>query len=809
LLDSLVDDEILGPDFVRSLKEQLASGGQPKQLNELVESIVRSGQLTRFQGLQIAAGRAKALVLGDYTIVDKIGFGGMGQVFKARHRRMKRTVAIKLLPPAALKDQQAVRRFQQEVEAAARLLHPNIVTAFDAGKAHGQYYLVMEYVDGRDLAAIVKQKGRVPLNEALDYIAQAAAGLEFAHALGVVHRDIKPANLLVDSRGIVKILDMGLARFDAAELANGLTQSGQMMGTVDYMPPEQAFDARRADARSDIYSLGCTLYRLLTGEAMYPGESLVQVSLAHRERPIPDLRAKCPEVSPQLNEVFRRMVAKRPEDRYQTMTDVVSALAALRAPRAETIRATDATVAFSPAAAFPSAQTKLAEADGLKTPPPLKLPVAAEKTKHLAAKVIGGAFATIVAPIFVAVLLKYFDKPDPPTAPAATPLAATDVRPEPTETHASNPPQIGPDSAHAKPDARPGGNVGGASQADMPSRAIAPFDAAQARIYQQGWANFASIPVERKNSIGMRLVVIPSGAFMMGSAPEQVAAGQRLGERHKESPDDTQEAAAVVAEETPLHRIQLNRPYLLSATEVTVAQFREFTEASSYVTDMEHFNKDETPRKKKKIANAKLDWRQPGYTGSDDVPVTFVTWRDAVHFCNWLSERENLKACYTRDSKNSWVLLAAGDGYRLPTEAEWEFACRAGTTGLFSFGDTLAKLDDFVWCHKNSRGGPQSVGLKRPNPFGLYDMHGNVEEWCHDWFSADYYKNSPRANPLGPDSGDSHVVRGGSWMDPQGSACRSAFRLAHMGRNNHRGFRVACVTLRPHPMPAKKAGGAE
>ena len=217
---------------------------------------------------------------------------------------MKRVVALKILPPAALKDTQAIKRFQHEVEAAAKLLHPNIVTAFDAGEANGQNYLVMEYVEGHDLAAVVSQQGPLPLDKTLDYITQAVRGLAFAHSKGIVHRDIKPANLLVDLQGTVKILDMGLARLDDPTIDAGLTQSGQMMGTVEYMAPEQAFDGAMRTA-ADIYSLGCTLYRLLTGEPMYTGESLMQVSLAHRELPIPDLRPQLPGISSQFEAVFR------------------------------------------------------------------------------------------------------------------------------------------------------------------------------------------------------------------------------------------------------------------------------------------------------------------------------------------------------------------------------------------------------------------------------------------------------------------------------------------------------------------------
>ena len=205
----------------------------------------------------------------------------MGQVFKAEHRRMKRVVAIKMLPPAVTKDAAAVARFQREVEAAAKLSHPNIVAAYDADEANGVHFLVMEYVEGKDLSALVKKDGPLPVAKAVDYVLQAAEGLEFAHGEGVVHRDIKPANLLLDKKGAVKILDMGLARIERplampplqAELDR---HAAAIMGTVDYMAPEQAHGHAHADARADIYSLGCTLHYLLTGRPPYGGDTVLK-----------------------------------------------------------------------------------------------------------------------------------------------------------------------------------------------------------------------------------------------------------------------------------------------------------------------------------------------------------------------------------------------------------------------------------------------------------------------------------------------------------------------------------------------------
>ena len=264
------------------------------------------------------------------------------------------------------------------------------------------------------------------------------------------------------------------------------------------------------------------------------------------------------------------------------------------------------------------------------------------------------------------------------------------------------------------------------------------------------------IAIERKNSVGMQMVLIPPGAFMMGSTQEQAKIGRRAADSRKNSSSDTDENA--VGQEVPQHHVIIGRPFLLAATEVTVAQFTQFVEATEYVTDAEHSNAA-GPKKGKNSVRATLDWRHPGRVETGDSPVTQVTWRDAVHFCNWLSEYEKRKPCYTKDANHNWILLAAGDGYVLPTEAEWEFACRAGTTTQFSFGDAAAHLEDYGWYGKNSSGRPRPVGLKRPNPFGLYDMHGNVMEWCHDWYGVDYYANSPPVNPFGPDSGSTRVAR--------------------------------------------------
>jgi len=305
-----------------------AAGADPESDAEpLLQHFVESRRLTGYQAQQFRAHAAASLVLGNYVILDRLGQGGMGVVYKAQHRRMKRLVALTVVSPTVVKTPELLQRFQREVEAAARLSHPNIVQAHDADEVRGTHFLVMEFVEGHDLALVVRSHGPMSVESALNVILQAARGLEYAHQQQVVHRDIKPGNLLLTPGNQVKILDMGLARLTGEHDGHAdLTSTSDVMGTVDYMAPEQAESTHTAGPLADQYSLGCTLHFLLTARPVYAGETLIRRLLAHRDAPIPSLRSVRPEIPEAVESLFRRMVAKQPADRFASMSHVVAAV---------------------------------------------------------------------------------------------------------------------------------------------------------------------------------------------------------------------------------------------------------------------------------------------------------------------------------------------------------------------------------------------------------------------------------------------------------------------------------------------------
>ena len=1015
---SLIASGLMTAEEIEAFSDSLPTDNKPKDGAELAKALVRHKKLTKFQAQAIYQGKTKGLIMGDYVVLDRIGEGGMGQVYKAKHQVMERIVALKTLPGAATNSDRAVQRFHREVKVAAHLSHPNIVTAHDAREDHGVHFLVMEYVEGTDLGHLVKKQGGLSLRTALDYIIQAARGLEYAHSKNVIHRDIKPSNLVLDHDGTVKILDMGLARLNEMigchDCANEetLTGTGQAMGTIDYMPPEQAENTKGADHRADIYSLGCTFYALLAAEPVYSGDTTVMKLLAHRDAPIPSLHDKRPDVPEGLDAVFQKMVAKSPDDRYASMTEVLTELEKFTGPTPEQFSETTTFERGSPhMATEPVQPTEPPHDESLPLDIPVVSPVDNYRRAHpkmerrqqiILGSVITAAFLVIV--LFGVVFsmrspdetlnvgadqLEIPSLPSPQIARPTSKLTTTEPVALPNGWSFGEPVNLGPTVNSSSNDLcpaltgdgltllfgsnRPGGigagdvwistrdsisdpfsepvnlgptinssssrdshpaisfdgltlafssdRPGGQGQLDLwmstrksmsepfgepvnlgptvnsrqrdetptlsadgltllfrsdrhkfnnfdlwmavrtsesalfskpvplgaaintgswegyptlssdglllifsrvrseanydlwmstreslsdtfgkaitlgptinmsssemssaltsddktllfasnrpggqgefdiwmapiyrpdkttptqsisPPLAIAPFTPEEAKQHQQAWADHLGLPVESENSIGMKMVLIPPGEFMMGSPDSDPDA------------DDN---------EKPLHNVSITKPFRMAAHEVTVGQFRDFVRAAHYKTEAETAGKD-------------ISWKNPGFEQSDDQPVVFVSWNDAVAFCEWLTNK-------------------AKKTYRLPTEAEWEFSCRSGSTTKWCFGDTDEELEKYAWYTLTEvREGTETVGQKLPNGFGLFDIHGNVYEWCSDWYLEDYYTKSPVNDPVGPSTGSICVVRGGSRFNARIRDFPSAARNAtdRTQRLSHVGFRIA------------------
>ena len=303
-------------------------GGTLPEDSELVANhLINANLITQWHADKIQDRKYKGFRLGKYKLLRLIGTGGMSSVYLAEHVLMKRQRAIKVLPKSRVNDSSYLARFHLEAQATASLDHPNIVRAYDVDNDGEQHFLVMEFIDGKDLQNIVKQEGALPLELACNYIAQSAEGLAYAHENNLIHRDIKPANLLIDDKGIVRILDLGLALYsDGAKASLTVAHNENVLGTADYLSPEQAVNSHKVDLRTDIYSLGCTLYFLLTGHPPFTDGSLAQRIAKHQTTMPEDVRKDRPECPRDLVDICVKMMQKKPEKRYQNMKQVAEAL---------------------------------------------------------------------------------------------------------------------------------------------------------------------------------------------------------------------------------------------------------------------------------------------------------------------------------------------------------------------------------------------------------------------------------------------------------------------------------------------------
>lgn len=308
--------------------EQRLGQGALDNPQTVADHLREAGLLTRWQCDKLLAGRHKGFFLGKYKLLDHLGTGGMSAVYLAEHVNMHRRVAIKVLPTQRVHDSSYLARFYREARAAASLDHANIVRAYDVDNQGDTHYLVMEYVPGQDLQRLIKNQGALDFEVAADYLRQAADGLAHAHKMGLIHRDIKPANLLIDPQGIVKVLDLGLARFaDESQASLTVAHDENVLGTADYLAPEQAINSHRVDTRADIYSLGCTLYFALTGHPPFPDGTLPQRLMKHQTAEPTSIAKQRQGAPAELVAICQRMMAKSPDKRYQTATEVAEALA--------------------------------------------------------------------------------------------------------------------------------------------------------------------------------------------------------------------------------------------------------------------------------------------------------------------------------------------------------------------------------------------------------------------------------------------------------------------------------------------------
>jgi formylglycine-generating enzyme required for sulfatase activity len=322
--------------------------------------------------------------------------------------------------------------------------------------------------------------------------------------------------------------------------------------------------------------------------------------------------------------------------------------------------------------------------------------------------------------------------------------------------------------------------------------AKAPFDTQRAKALQTAWAKQLGTTVTSINSLGTTMVLIPPGEFLMGSSDVQIAAALKAATELK---IDQRTQDRIRDQERPQHRMVLAEPFLLAATEVTIAQFRTFVTETGYRTEAEVLGTGNSSTTEKAAPRDRNDftWGSPGFAQQEQAAVSQVSWNDAVVFCNWLSKREKRTLAYRRDAENKWVLDAQSRGYRLPSEAQWEFACRAGTTTQYHFGDRHRALSKYGWFNFKSGSNPvRTVGAKLSNEFGLYDMHGNLGEWCQDYYDPKFYGLAESSNPDGPVSGTRRVIRGGDWWT-NAVRCRSAFRGYgdQVTRSDDLGFRLS------------------
>jgi serine/threonine protein kinase/formylglycine-generating enzyme required for sulfatase activity len=645
--------------------------------------------------------------LGHYAILKQLGRGGMGLVLLAQDSNLQRLTALKIMLPVHAQNPLARERFLREARAAAKIKHDNVVTIFQVGEERGVPYIAMELLEGFSLEDYLEKKGELTISEVIRVARESAEGLRAAHAAGLVHRDIKPANIWLEAPlGRVKILDFGLAREEVAN--DRMTQSGAVIGTPKYMSPEQA-DGKPVDARSDLFSLGVVIYRLCAGREPFSGPSMLAVLKAVMFDPPAPVRQLNPQVPAALAALIERLLAKKFEDRVQSAADLIAALTAINSgpPGPATTRLDMQPVADgarAPEKRVATDDTPVATKPLMAPATVVGIPEASTRTEHPHSLVRKRWPWRIAAPALVVLLIAAFI--------AIPGKHKTDEPGQKTE---------GPPTTSAL----------GVSSSTNP--------ALLRRMDEKLQRDLDYLRYDLGNGVDLWLVKV-------------AAAGKSL---------------TVAGADSETATIPLNKDFYIGKFEVTRGQFRRFVDAAKYETDAERGagGRGYDEAVDQIIGpNKDFSWLNANLVQDYSHPVVNVSWNDANKFCEWLS-----------GFKSEQLGIEA---VRLPHEVEWEFACRAGSPVAwpFSFGPRAGAYEKANFKPEAGAGkkapagsrGTKPCGSYPPNEFGLYDMHGNVMEWCRDWVDEDFAQLASQKisndNPLqNKDKFGWKVLRGGSW----------------------------------------------
>lgn len=764
---------------------------QPREANELLELLSPPEQPDEL-------GR-----LGGYRVLEVIGVGGMGVVFRAEDPQLQREVALKAMKPAIAASPSAKERFLREARAIAAIEHPHIVPVYQVGEDRNIPFIALQYLRGESLLTRLARTGKLEPREIVRIGRDVASGLAAAHRRGLVHRDIKPDNIWLDeATGWARILDFGLAR--QHDVDTGLTQVGLVIGTPKYMSPEQA-QGETVDHRSDLFSLGSVLYHLASGRPPFAGPNLTATLMAVAAAQPTPIETLVPTLHPELARLIGRLLAKSRTDRPQTADEVARTLSELEPQLTEPEGAT---------LQYQRSPTAVETTPTVVTVAPISEKPGTSGRRHSRTRLVFCLLAVLLLAGLITIVTKQgtvtinipdnvADDVQVQILTGTDEVAVLDKRNQWTAKLSGGQYTLdlrgGQDEFHLKDnrltvsrfgksiveiDYTPTRSVAkavppsdGSSKsgwhgwpADAPPPAIAPFDAEQAKRHQEAWAKYLGVPVEYTNSLGMKFRLIPPGEFLMGSTPEEIEAALKVA-------GEDQIWRERIQSEAPQHKVILTKPVYVGVTEVTQTQYEQVMG-----NNPSHF----AASGEGKEAVAGLE------TGNH--PVETVSWNDAAEFCIKLSQQEELKPLYSRTGET--VAPLEGTGYRLATEAEWEHACRAGTTTRFWSGDHDNDLIAAGWFASNASGRTHAVGELRSNPFGLSDIHGNVWEWVQDCWDPEFYHRfveNPAVGPYNPiHAGSQRVFRGGYWFY-HASHCRSSHRFSHDPSHRYQfiGFRVA------------------